>query len=891
MADLKISQLANYTTPVDVDVLPIVDTTLGNTKKITWTNIKSAIQSWISSLILTLTNKTIDATVNTLPQVITLPTDLKISTASKGGVIRNIDGAVGDIAITSEGFIENETFNVFVANLASAWSAKFDSSVTKTGRLTVKLTTTNATGRCCVQMGYNGLSAASLSATRLAKYGIPLKPSTTYRVTGKVKYIGLVSASLFGLHQFAIDGTRIAGTSTTAESGDSNEFIPKTLTITTNASTAYGVFMPAYSAVGDAQQIWVDWNSLTIEEVVTNTTFAGKVAEKIRLLLQAVTSTDNIDNSLDPAGAYANTYALTNAVNEGATHIQTFTPTKKYISQIGIWPVASGTGVNWTLVVHNSANGVLYTQTILAASIVTGAMQYFDVPNVWISGALHFHLYASATTGTPTCKVNTANDLETASYIQRYAKNTEGFSEVCNGIKTELKADKDGLLSNSIIDLDNSKYKSFFDFGDVTSSNVTKVVSALFGATFNNVIGGLNLSVNGLGFLNANDYQTIKVNTVLPIKHLKLQLTTAGITGSGELQFYISSDNVTFTSVAATVGANISPIIETDVFNGRTIFYIKVAGFVTGIVYWKSVNIEADLDTSSIPQGLFYPLAVNQFAETWKATDTVLSYVKRNAKHTNDYGVVVPSIELNSSATGNGTDLGHICQTLDNSQEAAQSVKILTASGIASDTVLDADGEYVALSAGATEGSINYQVGTGSTCTAITKNTMYLSSNSESVDSTQDPSLQGNFIVGVRQQGLTDRVKDISSEIEDVKNGVVKTSIWNNWIPVLTWTTGTPEGSVVTKARYKILDGVCYFAFYYSATDANGATALTISLPVLPKDNDSLTALQSQELADTTWSNPIAYIDDGGTSIVFRSFATIADTKAVKVLVSGSYEI
>jgi hypothetical protein len=49
--------------------------------------------------------------------------------------------------------------------------------------------------------------------------------------------------------------------------------------------------------------------------------------------------------------------------------------------------------------------------------------------------------------------------------------------------------------------------------------------------------------------------------------------------------------------------------------------------------------------------------------------------------------------------------------------------------------------------------------------------------------------------------------------------------------------------------------------------------------------------LQSQELADTTWSDPIAYIDDGGTTIVFRSFATIADTKAVKVLVSGSYEI
>ena len=53
MADLKISQLTSYVTPVNSDVLPIVDTTLTNTKKITIVN----FMSYIASLAQTFTNK------------------------------------------------------------------------------------------------------------------------------------------------------------------------------------------------------------------------------------------------------------------------------------------------------------------------------------------------------------------------------------------------------------------------------------------------------------------------------------------------------------------------------------------------------------------------------------------------------------------------------------------------------------------------------------------------------------------------------------------------------------------------------------------------------------------------------------------------------------------
>ena len=43
MADLKITELTNYTSPIDADIVPIVDTTLGTTKKLTWANIKATL--------------------------------------------------------------------------------------------------------------------------------------------------------------------------------------------------------------------------------------------------------------------------------------------------------------------------------------------------------------------------------------------------------------------------------------------------------------------------------------------------------------------------------------------------------------------------------------------------------------------------------------------------------------------------------------------------------------------------------------------------------------------------------------------------------------------------------------------------------------------------------
>jgi hypothetical protein len=116
------------------------------------------------------------------------------------------------------------------------------------------------------------------------------------------------------------------------------------------------------------------------------------------------------------------------------------------------------------------------------------------------------------------------------------------------------------------------------------------------------------------------------------------------------------------------------------------------------------------------------------------------------------------------------------------------------------------------------------------------------------------------------------------------------TNAWQNWVPTLTWTTADPA-SVTTVARYAIIGNTCFFNFMTTSADGNAATQLSISLPIAAKDNNSIIAFSGYQLVNTTYSNPICYLDDDSGGITFRSFSTATDAQTVTVVVSGQYEI
>jgi hypothetical protein len=134
----------------------------------------------------------------------------------------------------------------------------------------------------------------------------------------------------------------------------------------------------------------------------------------------------NIDQHLDPDHVYANTYALTAALDEGATHRQTFTPTgaaEAAIIRVGVWVVESGApGEDWYMELHDAAETLLASALIPHVQVIEGAWNYFTTSYYWAAGALHFHIYASAIVGNPTLKCNIADDLETCSFIENFSK-------------------------------------------------------------------------------------------------------------------------------------------------------------------------------------------------------------------------------------------------------------------------------------------------------------------------------------------------------------------------------------------------------------------------------------------------------------------------------------
>lgn len=389
----------------------------------------------------------------------------------KGGVVRVIDSATGDIARTTGGFIENEKYGVYCSALATAISVEFDSDVTRTGRLTVKISTTDTTGKVSAVIGYNSGTASSLAVTTLSKYAISLKGSTTYRVNCYVK-TNNVLASNFQLHEYAISGTRNAINSSTNFASTANWTL-YSKTFTTAASTVWGVIALNTATAGNISDAWFDVNSMTLEEV-SSITNSGSTSALFYPKVTAVTSTDNIDQS-DIADNSAN------AFGDGAGgHQKTarqFIPTKKnftgfelkrttgagiYVGDVIVSIFAdSGDKPTGAALVSTTIPNATWmgasTQTVLFDYTLTPGTKYWKVMDSSTQNNVNYtaERAISTSSGRSTWNGTAWSAIGTnAAYIKTlYSKNTTNFTVSTNTQTVSVTAPTtDGWANGTVID-------------------------------------------------------------------------------------------------------------------------------------------------------------------------------------------------------------------------------------------------------------------------------------------------------------------------------------------------------------------------------------------------------------------------------------------------------
>jgi len=240
----------------------------------------------------------------------------------KGGVERVIDSATGDIAQTGNGaWIEDEKYGVLISRAATSISTEFDSAVTRTGRLTLKLSATDITGKA---VAYNGLgSGATNTVSNLTKYGIPVKPSTSYIMKVYAKSTNAPVNGIFvNIATYDVSGTRKETAQSNKLTGTA-DWTLLTTAFTTGATSVFFTYGLNNATAGNISDAWFDVNSMTLEEVSTITN-SGASPAQFYPKVTAVSSTDNIDQS-----QVTSNQSVYLGDNGGSSFQgQTFTPTK-----------------------------------------------------------------------------------------------------------------------------------------------------------------------------------------------------------------------------------------------------------------------------------------------------------------------------------------------------------------------------------------------------------------------------------------------------------------------------------------------------------------------------------------------------------------------------------
>jgi len=121
---------------------------------------------------------------------------------------------------------------------------------------------------------------------------------------------------------------------------------------------------------------------------------------------------------------------------------------------------------------------------------------------------------------------------------------------------------------------------------------------------------------------------------------------------------------------------------------------------------------------------------------------------------------------------------------------------------------------------------------------------------------------------------------------------------WLDWTPTLAWTGTGPLGATAV-AKYIQMGSTVLFKYQIVSTVSSGSASsgLTISLPVTPKDDDTIPPIKGLQLvAGATYTNSQPYIDMTTSTaaerlIRFRNYTATIPGTAVAHYVQGIYQV
>jgi len=172
-------------------------------------------------------------------------------------------GATTGSAVWVDGSVAgstNDLFGWYKINGAGAFAASFDPTTTYQGKPSIKLESTNSTGRGRL---LSAPTETNTTAAIIAKYGIPVKPNTAYTLSANIKTAGADSASVRLIWLFYTgDGTQSGG-GTGTNQASTQDFTPVTERFVTASNTSFVVIkLDDNVATAVAHQTWYNQVSL-----------------------------------------------------------------------------------------------------------------------------------------------------------------------------------------------------------------------------------------------------------------------------------------------------------------------------------------------------------------------------------------------------------------------------------------------------------------------------------------------------------------------------------------------------------------------------------------------------------------------------------------------------